>query len=61
MLGYANLYGYLSDPFYLGAVAGPYANRLSDAQIHINKAYALKKRRSKPTPRGGQKALSDSF
>ncbi|MFY8328129.1 aldose epimerase family protein [Pseudoalteromonas sp. ZZD1] len=62
MLGYTNLYDYLSDPFYLGAVAGPYANRLSDAQIHIdNKIYALNKNEGVNQLHGGQKALSDLF
>ncbi|MDO6712388.1 MULTISPECIES: hypothetical protein [Aliiglaciecola] len=62
ILGYANINDYLSDPFYLGSVAGPYANRLSNAQIHIdNIAYALNKNEGTNQLHGGDKALSDLF
>ncbi|NMP03939.1 galactose mutarotase [Pseudoalteromonas arctica] len=62
VLGYSNINDYLNDTFYLGAVAGPYANRLSNAQINIDdKAYALNKNEGVNQLHGGQKALSDLF
>jgi len=62
VLGYSNINDYLNDTFYLGAIAGPYANRLSNARINIDdKAYALNKNEGVNQLHGGQKALSDLF
>ncbi|MGS0498921.1 aldose epimerase family protein [Pseudoalteromonas mariniglutinosa] len=62
ILGYANINDYLTDPFYLGAVAGPYANRLKDAQIHIDDThYQLNQNEGENQLHGGAKALSDLY
>ncbi|WP_089349138.1 aldose epimerase family protein [Pseudoalteromonas espejiana] len=62
ILSYPDLNDYLSDPYYLGAIAGPYANRISNAQIHIdNKVCILDQNEGSNQLHGGQKALSDLF
>lgn len=42
VLGYESLQGYVSDPYFMGIVAGPVANRISGAKFGINgKSYTL--------------------
>ena len=36
VLGYSSLADYQEDPFYLGAIVGPYANRIAKAKINIH-------------------------
>ena len=42
VLGYPNIEDYLTDKYYFGAIAGPYANRIANALFAINdKLYLL--------------------
>ncbi len=37
VLGYDNIQAYQDDPFYLGAIIGPYANRIENGEFQLNK------------------------
>ncbi|MBT0584916.1 aldose epimerase family protein [Alteromonas oceanisediminis] len=42
VLGYANTPQYAQDPYYLGAVAGPYANRIEQGHVSIKGEQAIR-------------------
>ncbi|MCU6769708.1 galactose mutarotase [Barnesiella propionica] len=54
VLGYTSLDGYISDTCYLGATVGRFANRIGDAQFHLNgKLYQLEQNDGENTNHGG--------
>lgn len=62
VLGYPNIEDYLTDESYLGAIAGPYANRIANAQFAINdKLYLLDNNEGDNQLHGGTGGLSDLF
>jgi len=62
VLGYSNLNDYLIDPFYLGAVAGPYANRIKRASYKLDsQTVTLDKNEGDNQLHGGNNALSNLF
>lgn len=62
VLGYKNLEDYLTDPFYMGAIVGPYANRIKDARCNIaGKEVILTPNEGKNQLHGGDNALAHQF
>ena len=54
LLGYEDVQGYLSDPFYMGATIGRFANRIANATFFIgNEAYELERNEGAHTNHGG--------
>ncbi len=57
-LGYADIDSYLKDPYYLGCVAGRYANRIAEAKFILEgKEYNLYKNDGTNTLHGGKEGL----
>ncbi|NMP30072.1 galactose mutarotase [Thalassotalea sp. M1531] len=62
ILGYSSLSEYLDDPFYHGAIAGPFANRIGGASFSIdNNEFKLQANEGKNHLHGGDKSISDQF
>lgn len=62
VLGYDKLEDYLHDPFYLGAIVGPYANRIAKAECLIdNKKIKFEENEGVNQLHGGPNALADQF
>lgn len=62
VLGYSSLSDYLDDPFYLGAIVGPFANRIGDSRFYIDdKEFNLDANEGKHHLHGGPNALSNMF
>ncbi len=62
ILGYSSLSDYQNDPFYLGAMVGPYANRIGGAAFNIDdQASKLDANEGLNHLHGGRNALSDMF
>lgn len=60
VLGYSSLADYQQDPFYHGAIVGPYANRIAKAQCAINGDHIeLVANEGASQLHGGPNALSD--
>lgn len=60
VLGYSSLSDYQEDPFYLGAIAGPYANRIGGATVQIDdQLIELNANEGSNQLHGGENALSD--
>ena len=60
ILGYSSLSDYLQDPFYHGAVVGPYANRISGAAFTLSgKTFPLQANEGKHHLHGGADSISD--
>ncbi len=58
VLGYDALQHYINDDFYLGAIIGPYANRIANGQFTLGgNRYALEKNDGSNTLHGGSKGL----
>lgn len=54
VLGYNSLEGYVKDPFYIGCVAGRFAGRIANSEIHIDeKKYSLSKNHGDHQLHGG--------
>ena len=59
VLGYDSLTAYVNDPFYIGAVAGRYANRIAGGTVHINgEEYHLHTREGGYHLHGGNKGFN---
>jgi aldose 1-epimerase len=62
VLGYDNITQYQQDPFYLGAIIGPYANRLANAQCQINEqTFHFNANEGKHLLHGGKNALEAQY
>ena len=62
VLGYSDVNDYLTDPYFLGAIAGPYANRIEGAQFKLDKqTIMLNNNEGKNQLHGGNNALSNLF
>lgn len=62
ILGYANLSDYLDDPFYHGAIAGPFANRIGGAEFTLDgKTYELQANEGRHHLHGGKDSISDMY
>ncbi|WP_286234061.1 aldose epimerase family protein [Thalassotalea sediminis] len=62
VLGYSSLADYLEDPFYHGAIVGPFANRIKDAQVTIEgQLYPLDANEGYNHLHGGTHGLSQQF
>ncbi|MBT1063359.1 galactose mutarotase [Bowmanella sp. Y26] len=62
LLSYADPRRHLTDPFYLGATVGRYANRLSNGRIHIaGQDYRLDKNDGTHCLHGGQHSFSQRY
>ena len=62
VLGYADPAAYFDDPFYLGAIVGRVANRISDARFSLNDHdYLLDANEPPNTLHGGNEGLSRQF
>jgi aldose 1-epimerase len=62
VLGYKNVDDYMKDPFYLGAIVGPYANRIANAQCKIgDKKVTLIPNEGVNQLHGGDNALANQF
>lgn len=60
VLGYSSLNDYQSDPAYLGAIAGPFANRIGGAQFEIDdEVYQLDANDGLNHLHGGRNSISD--
>ena len=60
ILGYSTLSDYLEDPFYHGAIVGPYANRIGGAAFSIDEQeYQLQANEGKNHLHGGAQSISD--
>ncbi|WP_448211255.1 aldose epimerase family protein [Colwellia sp. MEBiC06753] len=60
ILGYANLSDYLNDSFYHGALVGPFANRIANAEFAIDdKHYPLQANEGKHHLHGGKDSISN--
>jgi aldose 1-epimerase len=58
ILSYKRIEDYFSDPFYLGATVGRFANRISQAQFSLNgKVYSLDKNDGNNSNHGGLKGF----
>ena len=62
ILGYQNLSDYLADSSFMGAIVGPYANRIAGASYQINEQrYSLDANEDKHQLHGGSNALANIF
>jgi aldose 1-epimerase len=62
VLGYNALEDYLTDPSYLGAIVGPYANRIAGARCNISgKEITLTPNEGENQLHGGDNALAHQF
>ncbi len=62
ILGYSSLSDYPNDPFYLGAIVGPFANRIGDARFFIeDQESTLDANEGRHHLHGGRNAISDMF
>lgn len=62
ILGYKNIDDYLADPFFMGALVGPYANRIANSECKIdNSVIKLKPNEGKNQLHGGDNALANQF
>lgn len=62
VLGYETLEDYLSDPSYLGAIVGPFANRIGGARCNISgKEVTLTPNEGENQLHGGDNALAHQF
>ncbi|MFD2167880.1 aldose epimerase family protein [Thalassotalea euphylliae] len=62
ILGYSNLSDYQNDPFYHGAIVGPYANRIGDAAFTIDdQKFSLQANEGKHHLHGGADSVSDMY
>ena len=62
ILGYQNLSDYLTDSSFMGAIVGPYANRIAGASCQINQQlYPLDANEGKHQLHGGSNALANIF
>ncbi len=62
IIGYDKINDYLEDPFYLGAIAGPYANRVANAKCTIDgKSINLSANEGNNQLHGGDKGLSEQL
>ena len=62
ILGYPTLSDYLNDPFYHGAIVGPYANRIGSAQFTIDdKVIELQANEGRHHLHGGENSISDMY
>jgi len=62
ILGYSDPMAYLTDPFYLGAIVGRVANRISGARFGLNgQSYQLDANEPPNTLHGGTPGLSRQF
>ncbi len=62
VLGYQNLEDYLNDPYFIGAIVGPYANRIANAQLTINEQpFKLSANEGKNQLHSGQNAIANQF
>ena len=62
ILGYQNLSDYLADSSFMGAIVGPYANRIAGASCQINeKLYPLDANEDEHQLHGGSNALANIF
>ena len=60
ILSYPRPEDYIVDPFYLGAIVGPYANRIANSQVNINQEYIyLKPNEGVNHLHGGASSLSN--
>jgi|LLEJ01.1.fsa_nt_gi aldose 1-epimerase len=62
VLGYSKLEDYLSDPFFMGAIVGPYANRIAYARCEVDgKEITLSANEGQHQLHGGDNALANQF
>lgn len=62
ILGYSSLSDYQQDPFYLGAMVGPFANRIGSAEFFIDdQLITLDANEGVNHLHGGRNAISDMF
>lgn len=62
VLGYSKLEDYLTDPFFMGAIVGPYANRIANARCEMDgKETTLSANEGKHQLHGGDNALANQF
>jgi aldose 1-epimerase len=62
VLGYDKLEDFLSDASHMGAIAGPYANRIANAECNIdNKSIKLVANEGSNQLHGGENALGNQF
>ncbi|WP_286272820.1 aldose epimerase family protein [Thalassotalea hakodatensis] len=62
VLGYPDLEDYLTDPFFMGAIVGPYANRIANACYTVDeKEVTLSANEGKNQLHGGKGALDSQF
>lgn len=62
VLGYPSLADYQNDPFYMGAIVGPFANRIAKSQFTLNdQEYNLAANEGIHHLHGGPNALSNMF
>ncbi len=62
VLAYKTLEDYLSDPFYLGAIVGPFANRIDGARCNISgKEIRFAPNEGENQLHGGDNALANQF
>lgn len=62
VLGYKTLEDYLTDPFYMGAIVGPYANRIANARCTVGgKEITLTANEEQNQLHGGENALAHQF
>lgn len=62
VLGYSKLEDYLTDPFFMGAIVGPYANRIANARCEMDgKETTLSANEGKHQLHGGDQALANQF
>jgi len=60
LLGYADAAAYRNDPFYLGAIVGPLANRIAGARLQLNgETYRLDANEGPHSLHGGATGLSE--
>lgn len=59
ILSYPNPEDYIDDPYYLGAIVGPYANRISQSRVNIDQEHIfLQPNEGKNHLHGGKNSLS---
>lgn len=62
ILGYQNIEDYLTDPYFMGALVGPYANRIANSQCSINNSVIqLSTNEGENHLHGGDNALANQF
>ena len=62
VLGYTSLTDYPNDPFYLGAVVGPFANRIGDSRFIVDdEEFNLDANEGRHHLHGGRSAIADMF